>query len=330
MAGPIAWSWRNALHGVALSAPAGVAMVVGDPSTALAVGVLPAATLGVTSSRRQRVAIVLVGGVAAAALLAGSLVADTPAVAVVAVLALCVGVAQLTVDRSHRLATPTLLLGVPLFGAGLSLPTISAGLSAGALIAVGSLYAFLVSLLWPSGHVAARPPQPQATRPAMLVYGIQIGLAGALAAAVGFALGVDHPGWACTAALLVSRPDHAAMVARGWGRAVSVIAGALLACGIAALSPASVVFGALLVVLLALGTATAGSRWYVFPFFSTFVVLSLLLIGDTETPAHWFAERVAMTLLGVGLALAAASIVPPLVRRISGGRARPRPSERPN
>lgn len=324
VASALAWSARNALHGAILGLPAGVAML-SDPNVALAlaVGVLPAAALGVSNSRRQRTAGLLVGGIAAASLFVGSVIAGTPVLAVCTILVLCIVVAQLSAGRSSRLSRPVLVLGLPLIGAGLSLSTVSAGLAAAGLVVLGSVFAFCVSLAWPDRPAAspARAMPRGAPRPAMLVYGIQIGLAGAIGAATGFALGVDHPGWACAAALLVSRPEHSALVARGWGRALSVIAGALLSCGVAVLDPAPVVLAVLVVAVLTVGTALAGSRWYVFPFFSTFLVISMLLLDDDTTAAHWFVERVGLTLLGVALALAAALVVPRLARPLLARRA---------
>ncbi|GAA1835241.1 hypothetical protein [Agromyces salentinus] len=53
---------------------------------------------------------------------------------------------------------------------------------------------------------------------------------------------------------------------------------------------------------LAGAVATAASGWYVLPFFSTTIVLSMLLLGEDETPGHCFVERIVLTLVGVGLA----------------------------
>ena len=71
----------------------------------------------------------------------------------------------------------------------------------------------------------------------------------------------------------------------------------------------------LVLLTLAAGSGTSGSRWYVFPFFSTVLVLSMLLLDESESAAHWFLERVALTLLGVALALLAAWVVPPVAQR---------------
>ncbi|MGW4931254.1 FUSC family protein [Agromyces sp. NPDC004153] len=312
----IAWSWRNVAHGVMLALPAVVASVF-DPSLGLplAVGVLPAAALGLRSTRRQRALVNLVGVVAGAAIFLGSLVAQRPVLAVAMVFLLCVAVAVMTADPSRRLAQLMLMLGLPLYGAGLSESSWAAGLAAGLLMVGGSVYGWLVSLAWPEVERAPRPARVPASRTMMLAYGVQIGLAGAAGAALGFAFGVDHPGWACTAALLVSRPDRRQLDARGWGRAASVVLGAVVACTIAALSPSNLAIAVLVLAALAVGSGTSGSRWYVFPFFSTVLVLSMLLLDESESAAHWFLERVALTLLGVALALLAAWVVPPVAQR---------------
>jgi hypothetical protein len=313
----IAWSWRNVAHGVLLALPAVVASVF-DPSLGLplAVGVLPAAALGLRSSRRERALVILVGVVAGASIFLGSLVAARAVLAVVMVFVLCVVVAAMTADPARGLAPLMLMLGLPLYGAGLSESSWTTGLAAGLLMVGGSLYGWLVSLAWPEGEHAPRPARVAAPRSAMLVYGVQIGLAGAAGAALGFAFGVDHPGWACTAALLVSRPDRRQLDARGWGRGASVVLGAVVACTIAALSPSNLVIAVLVLVTLAAGSGTSGSRWYVFPVFSTVLVLSMLLLDESESAAHWFLERVGLTLLGVALALVAAWFVPRVAQRV--------------
>ena len=310
-AAPLAWSLRNAAHGVALALPGAIAAVF-DPAVGLplAVGVLPAAALGLRSTRRERAMVVLVGAVAGISIFLGSLVSSLPVLAVVQVFVLCVLVAVLAADPVRRLAPIVLMLGLPLYGAGLSEVSWSTGLVAGLLIGAASVYGWLVSLLWPVGEARTRPFRRATTRGAMLVYGIQIGLAGAAGAALGFALGVDHPGWACTAALLVSRPDRGQLDARAWGRSLSVLAGSIVACTIALLHPSSAWISLLVLLTLSVAAATSGSRWYVFPFFSTVIVLSMLTLDDSTAPAHWLLERVGLTLAGVALALLSGWLVP--------------------
>ncbi|MFB7891222.1 FUSC family protein [Microbacterium sp. NPDC056044] len=313
---PVSWSWLNAAHGAVLAIPAVVACVF-DPAIGLplAVGVLPAAALGLRRPRRQRFLVVIVGALAGVSMIIGSLVAPFPMIAVLTVFALCVVVAVLMVNPRRRFAPLALMLGVPLIGVGLS-ETPSAALAAGVLMLVGSVYAWLVSLIWRDAPAPPRPAKQAADRRAMLVYGIQIGLAGAAGAALGFALGVDHPGWASAAAMLISRPDRDLLDTRSIGRVVSVLLGAIIACAIAALNPPDPVLAGVALLVLAGASATAGSRWYVMPFFSTTLVLSMLIGNETETAAHWFLERVLLTLAGAALALLAAWIVPNIARFI--------------
>ncbi|QAY72703.1 FUSC family protein [Agromyces protaetiae] len=308
----LTWSWRNFAVGIVFGAPAAIATAI-DPSVGLplAVGVLPAAILGMRGPRAERVRIILIGFVAGASMFVGSLLAPLPIVAVPVIFALCVLVAGASADAHRRLAPLNLALGLPLVGAGLSVSSPASGALTGLLLLTGSVYAWLVSLLWPSIHDdAPRPPRRLAQRAAMVRYGVQIGLAAAVAAALGFALGADHPGWGVTAALLVSRPDEALLHSRGLARSIAVVAGAIVACAVAAFEPSGPVLALLAVAALAGAAATSGSRWYVTAFFSTIIVLSLLELSGEHTSSYWFAERVGLTLAGVALAFAAAWIAP--------------------
>ena len=311
---PIAWSWTNAAHGAALAVPAATVSVF-DPAIGLplAVGVIPAAALGVRGPRPQRLIVVIVGAVAGLNLVIGSLVAPFPVAAVTTIFVLCVLAALLVADPRRRLAPLILVLGMPLLGVGLS-ESPAAAISAGLLILVGSIYGWLVSLVWPDRPGAQRRVEAAAPRRVMLAYGLQIGIAGAAGAALGFALGVDHPGWACAAALLISRPDRALLDARSVGRVLSVLLGATSACIIAALHPSNAVLASVVLVIVIAASGTAGSRWYVLPFFTTLLVLSMLIGDEVESAAHWFLERVALTVAGAALALIAAWLVPRIMR----------------
>jgi hypothetical protein len=311
----IAWSWPHLGLGVAYGVPA-LLVGLGDPSrgAVLAVGMLPAAALGLRGSRRERVAVVPVGALAGASLLLGSLVGGTPWLAALVLLVVATAVAAATSRPGSRIAPVALGLGVPMMGAGLSVEPADAAALALLLVA-GSVYAWLVSLAWPERRrpVAPARERPVPSRAAAVAYGLQIGVAGALCALLAFGAGLDHPGWAATAALLVSRPRWAALRDRGVGRSVSVVAGALVACLLA--GAPDLVVAVAVCVAVACGTATSGSRWYVLPFFSTFLVLTLLLGGEPSGGAHWFAERVGETLLGVAVAMGAALLAPRVLAR---------------
>jgi uncharacterized membrane protein YccC len=186
---------------------------------------------------------------------------------------------------------------------------------------VGAVYSWLVSLLWPETAVSASPPVARgpAVNAMMLDYGIRLGLAGAVCAAIGFALDLDHVGWAVTAALIVMRPSPEVERLRAIGRIVSVSLGALAAIAVVETTPSAGVLAAATVAALAAAAGTTGSRWYVTPVFSTFLVFLLLLYAHPDQASGRFWERIDETLLGVGVACVCGLIVPML-------RARPRSS----
>jgi uncharacterized membrane protein YccC len=167
---------------------------------------------------------------------------------------------------------------------------------------IGGCYAFAVSLAWPERAAPATGPVPLPPRRAMLDYGLRLGLAAGLAAAIGFALDLEHVGWAPAACLLVARPEPDLLRARGIGRLASVVVGALLASLLAEAHLPYAVSAACVVVAIAAAAATLGSRWYVTSTFTTFLVLLLLLLGNPGQAQSRFNERVGETVRGVGLA----------------------------
>ena len=69
------------------------------------------------------------------------------------------------------------------------------------------------------------------------------------------------------------------------------------------------------IVAVAGAAGTHGSRWYVTPAFTTFLVFLLLLYADRQDTEYRFLERVGETLLGVGIAYVFGLVVPRLSRR---------------
>jgi uncharacterized membrane protein YccC len=84
----------------------------------------------------------------------------------------------------------------------------------------------------------------------------------------------------------------------------SVSLGALAAVMLLHYHPSDTVLAATTLAALAGAAATHGSRLYVTPFFTTFIVIQLLLVSNySAAVAHWrFAERVGLTLVGVAIA----------------------------
>jgi hypothetical protein len=304
--------------GAVYALPAGLVALV-DPPTGvpLAVGVLPAAILPVPAARRSRVAILLVGGVAAASLFLGGVLAHLPAVVTAVLLLLAVAGAAVLSSVAPR-GQLILSLGVPLVAAGLSYDDFAKSAGAALLLVAGSAYAWLVSLAWPEREAPARPDRALPGHRVMLDYGIRLGLAAALAYLVAVGLDLDHAGWAAAACLLVARPQVDLLRSRGVGRVLAVCVGALVAAGVLRADPPNVVYAALAVVVLAAAAATSASRWYVSSAFTTFFVFLLLLFDHPEQTTQKFEERVGETILGVVLAYVFGWLVPALMLR--GGR----------
>jgi uncharacterized membrane protein YccC len=147
-----------------------------------------------------------------------------------------------------------------------------------------------------------------------LEYGISLGLTAGVATLLGVIAGTGHIGWAPAAALFVIRPAQDMQRLRSIGRVVSVTVGALVAVGL----------------LHARGRdrtgcnrrrggagGTHGSRWYVTPGFSTFIVIMMLVTPDDSTAAEqWrFWERVSWTAIGVALAYIFGLLMPRILHR---------------
>lgn len=168
---------------------------------ALALGVLPAAIVGLMPTRRGRLAIIVLGTAIGVPMFIGGLLAAAPVLAVVAIAGLGIGSALLAARA--RLGQVAMTLSLPMVGVGLSYPAVGKAAGLAGLMVAGSVFGCLVSMLWPE-HAGA--PAPAAGPKATLGYGIGLGAAGATAAAIGFLLDLEHVGWACAVALLVMRP----------------------------------------------------------------------------------------------------------------------------
>jgi len=118
------------------------------------------------------------------------------------------------------------------------------------------------------------------------VYGIRLGLAAAIVYAIAASMGLDHPGWAPAACLLVARPQVDLLQSRGVGRVASVVVGALAAVLILNNQPPEAVFALVAVVVLGAAAATVGSRWYITSAFTTLLVFLMLLNGHLDETTY--------------------------------------------
>ena len=307
----LVWDWTAAALGAAYALPAAV-VVLSDRSRglALAVGVLPASIVGLPPTRRGRLAIVVLGTSIGVPMFIGGVLASVPVLAVLAIAGLGVGSALLA--ARFRLGQIAMTLSLPMVGVGLSYSGFGKAAGAAGLMVLGSIFACLVSMLWPE-NAATPGPRPAAKPP--LGYGVRLGAAGATAAAIGFLLSLEHVGWACAAALLVMRPTAEMQRLRSVGRILAVAIGALLAIGLVRLGPPAWAYSLAVIGVVAGAGATHRSRWYVTPAFTTVLVFLLLLYARPQDAASRFSERVLETVLGVGIAYAFGLGLPSVVRR---------------
>jgi Fusaric acid resistance protein-like len=296
----IAWNWTDATLGAIYALP-GAIVVLSDPvkGFGFTVGVLPAAILGLAPTRKGRARSVSVGVLAGVSIFIGSALEGIPVLAVVAIAVLAIGATWLAARAP--VGQLVLFFSLPMIGIGLSF-TAGKGGTVALLMIAGSLYACAVSLLWPERAPPRARAGPTATPGATLDYGIRLGLAGAIAAAIGFIFDLDHVGWACAAALLVMRPVAEMQRLRSVGRVCAVVIGAVAGILLVQLNPTHAVYALAAIAALAGAGGTHGSRWYVTPAFTTFLVFLLLLASDPASAGSRFGERVLETLLGVGLA----------------------------
>jgi len=277
----------------------------------VAVGVLPAAIVGLPPRRRGRLALILVGALTGLPMVVGGVLASVPALAVAAIWGLAVGAAALA---ARSLAGQVaMVLALPMIGVGLSYSDVGTAAGLAGLMVLGSLYACLVSMLWPE-QSGPRERPPLSTAPT-IAYGIRLGAAGASAAAIGFLFSFEHVGWACAAALLVMRPAAEMQRLRSSGRILAVAVGALVAVALVRLQPAEAWYGLAVLVTIAAAAGTRESRWYVTPAFTTFLVFVLLLYSSPDQAGSRLGERLGETVLGVALAYFFGLALPALAAR---------------
>jgi Fusaric acid resistance protein-like len=314
----LAWTWSEAVRCGLCTLPAALIVLTGDPGRGLAwaVGILPAAVIGLAPQRKARRRLVFVGALFAASIMLGSLLVHTDVTAVVGIFAVAFGSAILASRRQFGLVAMSLC--APVAAVGLSYPDQGKALALGLIVFGGSVFSYVVSLLYaewtPEGSDTGSQLLPSALAAS---YGLRLGLAAGVATAVGIAIHTDHVGWAPAAALFVMRPAADMQRLRSIGRLVSVLLGALAAVAFLRITPSTELVATLAVLAIAGAAGTRASRWYVTPLFTTFLVLVMLLFSDpTVANEQWrFAERVGETALGVGLAYFFGLLLPRLLKR---------------
>lgn len=311
------WKWRDAVHAALSVLPAVLLIGSGQvvPGAAAAIGVLPAALVGITPARRGRILAVVIGAAFGLGLIIGSVLSGNPPLAVAALFAAAL-LAALAAAR-HRWGVLLLNLVVPAVAVGLSIAQPHEAATLAAVIVLGSLWSWLLALAWPNRPARVAVPPPFRDRIAAVRYGVVLGLAAAIAAAGSLALSLPHPGWAAAAVLLVMRPDVGLLTARGIGRALATIVGAATAYAVLGWYPAPALIAAVTGVYLVGAIGAGSSRRYVTPLATAFIALTMILYGTASQAEiqDTFWLRIVQNLYGVALAVAFGAIVLPLWER---------------
>lgn len=313
----IRWSGPAALRGAITGLPAAVAALSSVQLAAtLAVGLLPVCSLPLAAHRRDRLRTSVFGFLAAVSLFLGGVLAQWPVLAVAGMAAAGGLLGEVLANRRLPFAMIGLTLCLPLLAVGFSYPGPQKVAALATDIALGTLFSTLVALAWPEHEAVPAAPPPSPPAAPLRAYGWITGLTGAICAAVGFAAGLEHVGWAPTAALLVMRPAPPQQRLRSVGRFADVVVGAAAAIVLVLASPAAWAYGAAILLVVVAASATSGSPWYVLPTFTTYLAFILLLARDPGDARSRFWERVTETGLGIGVAAIASFVVLPAVGRV--------------
>lgn len=316
------WRWLPAGVALVASLPAALvtALVNVHTGTALAVGMIPALAVGIPRARRRRSVILLAAVILGILIVLGATVAPWPQLALTTIFVVPI----LATWSAKRIGRPRLsmllvLLAPPLVAIGFSLDGFHAGVSLAALFILGSVVTWPVALAVPPQWIAAPAAQGQMGPPRIpgVEYGVTLGFVGVITASIGYILHFDHIGWACAAALLVMRPDTKLQEWRTLGRFGSVVAGAAAAALMIQLGAPPWLLAVAVSLVLAAAAGTRGSRWYILPAFTTFLVILLLSFPDSAEAAGRFMERVGETLLGLAVAAIVGFGLPAVLRQIT-------------
>lgn len=314
----IRWARVDARHAALSVLPASGAILVVDVKAGVlaAIGLLPVCLVGIAPQRRQRIAVGIVGLLFAAGVIVGSLLIQVHALAVIGIFVLCLLSAGLMARKAAGLIITAIVM--PAVAIGMSYDSISDGLGLALFFALGSIWATLTSLLWPTDAVA-QDAAPLLSEADARRYGILLGLAAATGVSVALVFDFASRGWTAAAVLLVMRPLAEMVRLRGIGRALATVAGVVVATFLLTLGLSAAATAALIAVVFIATIATRTSQWYVASAGTAVLILFAILYGSTDADSisdtSW--TRVVENIIGAAIALFYGLLVPSLAARRS-------------
>lgn len=310
------WSTRDAVFGMLVASVPILLILSGHVEQGLAtlIGGLPAAIVGVLPTRKARLKTVFIGIILGVCLMIGSFLAQWWWLAIIGIGLLAIIAARAATRSQFGMIVLTLCL--PLVGIGMSYPGFQNSFKVALLIMIGSFVAYAWSLCFKPYKAPSSSQSDLLNENIALSYGIRVGLAASVGAALGFMFHVEHIGWIVGATLLVIRPLEDLQKLRSAGRIISVIGGALLASVLLSFHLSVWVVAIVAASALVLAAALHTSRWYITPAFTTFLVFWVLLYDEATliNIDRRFIERVLETFVGVALAYVFGLLLPKLFK----------------
>jgi hypothetical protein len=316
-ANDVQWARVDARHAALSVLPAVVVILAVDVKAGVlaAIGLLPVCLVGITPQRRQRIAVGIVGLLFAAGIIVGSVLIQVHALAVIGIFVLCFLTASLAAKKAAALILTAIVM--PAVAIGMSYDSISDGLGLALFFALGSIWATLTSLLWPTDSNATTAAAPLLSTADARRYGILLGLAAATGVSIALIFDFSSRGWTAAAVLLVMRPLADMVRLRGVGRALATTVGVLAATAVLRLGLDPAATAGLVAVVFIATIATRTSRWYLASAGTAVLILLAILYGNADTVAvrdtSW--SRVEQNVIGAVIALFFGLLVPWLLTR---------------
>jgi hypothetical protein len=325
MGGRIRWDRSDALRGLICALPGAVVAALWSVpfGGALALGTIIVALLGVPPREQGRSRVLTAGLVFAGAYAVGAVIVSNGVIAVAGLAAACYACVLLATRGGLGRVVGS--FAAPALALGMNHPAPDGFLLAGTFV-VGSLWATLVTVIWPDRFSTTPAPRPPAG-PTIDVrtYAVSFALAGAIGLVIGLWLDLVHVAWSAGAALLIMRPAPGQTRGRAVQRIVATFAGITLAVGIAAFGPSDLAIAVVVALAIAGVVATRGSDWYVTSAGTGLIGLLLSSLSGTDALTSTYQERLLETAIGAALAILFGLVVPELIARRSRARSFDKP-----
>lgn len=279
------FSKTDGIHAVLSVIPSIILILSGNVSlgVAFAIGTLPTNQLGIAPKRKQRIMFGLLGCIFGVGILTGSYVALLDNAWSIGLVFLALAFLSAVIASRRPVGAVLLSLILPAIAVGIGFST-QTGLTMFATFVLGSLWSSLVTLFWPESNEEISRDGVKAfvaTQPRL--YGLMLGLAAMTAILFGFRFSPEFLGWTATAVLLIMRPYSGMVKKRSFWRATATVLGGVFAVITVILQLPNIITAFLVLGVMVLIIGTSKSDWWLMPLGTAFFVLTLSLLGETDT-----------------------------------------------